>query len=256
MKLDFKKISKLLPEDFFRAVRDISLLNCSVFGEFYAIAVKEKFGVGLSVTFWSIKDRQIVFYRSEKENTKFSRKLAEHYKKDENYAKNLAKKLIKKTDWFNNFLAKNKSFKDFKKSAKVFFDNYKEFFALHQAIYWGGNYLSKLKASDKEKKKVNRIIEILNSAYKYNEMVIPNIEKYFKRLKISNFLYDEIVKNIKTKPKRRSLLFVKNKRFILSNKEASKLEKIIEEKIKKSCEFVKGIKGLAVTKGKYRGRVR
>lgn len=253
-KKELDKITKKIPGDSFAVVRDLSLLSCSVFGESQTVIIKKKFGV-VFYAFWSIKNNQVDFYRSEKENARFSKVLAGRYKRNEKYANNLAKELIKLTDWFNNFVKENKKIVDFKKKAKSFFTNYKKIYALHQAVYWGGDYLSKLKIINKNQKQ--RTVDTLKSAYKYNELIIPKIESYFKKLKITNFLYDEIVKGIvKMSKERRSLLFLDGRRFILSPNETKKIEKIIEEKQKNANGLVKEIKGLPVTKGVYRGKVK
>jgi pyruvate,water dikinase len=121
--------------------------------------------------------------------------------------------------------------------------------------------LAQLSVPKRERKKVNFIVKTLDSAYKYNELVVPKVEKYFKKLKISGLLYDEIdknvYKNIKEKSKKaRSLLFIKNQRIILSRKEARKIEKIIEERIKKAYQKLKEFRGLAASSGNFKGKVR
>lgn len=252
-KKELNKITKKIPGDSFAVVRDLSLLSCSVFGESQTVIIKKKFGVDF-YTFWSIKNNQVDFYRSEKENAIFSKVLAGRYQRNEKYANSLSRELIKLTDWFNNFVKENKKIIDFKKKAKSFFANYKKFYAIHQAVYWGGDYLSKLKIINKNQEQ--RTINILKYAYKYNELIIPKIENYFKKLKITNFLCDEIIKGkVKISKEGRSLLFLDGQRFILSPNETEKIEKIIEEK-QKTNSLVKEFKGLPVAKGVYRGKVK
>ena len=250
-KKELDKIIKKIPEDLFMVVRDLSLLSCSIFGESQSVVIKKNFGV-VFYTFWSIKNNQVSLYRSEKENSKFSKIIALRCRRDEKYAKNLSKKLIKLTDWFNVFLKENKKTVDFKNKAKSFFINYKNFYALHQAIYWGGDYLSKTKNKNYD----NLAIDILKHAYKYNELIIPKIENYFKKLKITNFLYDEIINEKVKMLSGISLLFFGGRRFILSPSETEKLEKIIEDKQKRADNLIKEFKGLSATKGVYKGKVR
>lgn len=253
-KKELDKIIKKIPKDSFVVIRDLSLLSCSIFGESQTVIIKKKFGVGF-YTFWSIKNNQVYFYRSENENIRFSKILARRYQRNEKYANNLSKELIKLTDWLNNFVKKNKKIIDFKKKAKSFFVNYKKFYAIHQAVYWGGDYLSKIKTINKNQEQC--VIDTLKSAYKYNELIIPKIESYFKKLKIRNFLYDEIIKGMIKMPKeRRNLLFLDGQRFILSLSETEKIEKTIEEKQKNTSGSIKEFKGLPVTKGVYRGKVK
>ena len=254
-KRELDKIIKNIPGDLFMVVRDVSLLSCSVFSESQSVIIKKKFGIGFfNFTFWAVNNNQVDFYRSAKENAKFSKVLAGRYQSDEKYANNLSKELIKLTDWFNNFVKENKIIVDFKKKTKSFFRNYKNFYALHQAVYWGGDYLSKTKTINKKQRQ--RIIDILKTAYKYNELVIPKIESYFKKLKITNFLYDEVIKGINKRPKERSLLFLGGHQFILSPNETNKIEKIIKDKQKNTNSLVKEVKGLSVSKGVYKGKVR
>jgi len=250
-KKELDKIIKKIPGDFFIVVRDLSLLSCSIFGESQSVVIKKKFGVKFD-TFWSIKNNQVSLYRSEKENSKFSKVIASHCRRDKKYAKNLSKKLIKLTDWFNYFLKENKKTVDFKNKAKSFLINYKNFYAFHQAVYWGGDYLSKTKNKNYD----DLAIDILKYAYKYNELIIPKIENYFKKLKITNFLYDEII-NRRTKILSGvSLLFFGGRRFVLSPSETEKLEKIINDKQNHANNLIKEFKGLSATKGIYKGKVR
>ena len=252
-KKELDKIIKKTPEDLFMVVRDLSLLSCSIFGESQSVVIKKNFGV-VFYTFWSIKNNQVSLYRSEKENSEFSKVIALRCRRDEKYAKNLSKKLIKLTDWFNDFLKENKKTVDFKNKAKSFFINYKNFYALHQAVYWGGDYLSKIKTINKDHD--HRAVDILKSAYKYNELIIPKVENYFKKLKITNFLYDEIINEKVKMLSGISLLFFGGRRFILSPSETEKLEKIIEDKQKRADNLIKEFKGLSATKGVYKGKVR
>jgi hypothetical protein len=239
-RLNINQIVKKLPFDFSKhCTRDISLLSCSIFGESHILAKKE-FGSRFSITFWVVKDGLVNFYRSEQEYFEFSKKVGELCK-NINYSKRLAKKLIEMTDWFNDFLKQSRRLEDLVKNNKIFFDNYRDFFIYHQAVYWGGDYLSRLSLSKKEKRKINLIVKNLSSAYKYNELAVPKIEKYFKKLKINNLLYDEINKNvcrnIKEKLKNRGLLFINNKRIIYPYNKARQLEQIIEKRLKKlTCQ--------------------
>ena len=148
----------------------------------------------------------------------------------------------------------------FLKNKKEFVNNYRTFFAYHQAVYWTGDYISKLSLKENNKKKGEKIIKILDKAYKYNEMVIPAAEKYFKKLKIDKFLYDELGEGYKflTEKERKKgagILFIKGKRIILNWKDSKKLEDFIEKRNKESFKKIKEIKGIIAQKGKYKGRV-
>ena len=76
-KRELDKIIKNIPGDLFMVVRDVSLLSCSVFGESQSVIIKKKFGIGFfNFTFWAVNNNQVDFYRSAKENAKFSKVLA------------------------------------------------------------------------------------------------------------------------------------------------------------------------------------
>lgn len=259
-KISLKQIDTILPLDFSKhAVRDISLLSCSIFGKTY-ISLKEMFNVKFTITLWIIKDNQATFYRSQKEQDDFAKETGERYKKDEKYAIDSANNLIKLTNWFNDFLKENIKLEDFILNSREFFEKYVEFFAYHQAVYWGGDHLTKIKADGDGKSTIDRIVKAVDYAYKYNELVVPNLEKYFKVLGIDNLLYDEIKdddKNIiKINNNERSLLFIKNKRYVLSDNEALEIEKNIEELLLKSIKNIKEITGLGVSKGSFTGKVK
>lgn len=257
--LTIRQIVKKLPFDFSKhCTRDISLLSCSIFGESHIIA-KGKFGTDFSATFWIVRDNLVNFYRSEREYFEFSRKVGKLCR-NINYSKRLAKKLMEMTDWFDDFLKQNETPEDLVKNNKIFFDNYRDFFIYHQAIYWGGDYLSRLSLNKKERRKVDLIVKNLGSAYKYNELTVPKIERCFRKFKINHLLYDElninVYKNIKAKSKNRGLLFIDKKRIIYSYNKARQLEKLIEKIFKKDYKKLKEFKGLAVGGGIFKGRVR
>lgn len=258
-RLTINQIVKKLPLDFSKhCTRDISVLSCSIFGESHVIA-KEKFGVDFSATLWIVRGKLVNLYRSEREYFEFSRRIGELCK-NRQYANQLAKKLIKMTDWLDDFLEQNKKLENLIKNNKIFFDNYRDFFAYHQAVYWGGDYLSQLPLNKKGKRRISLIVKNLGSVYKYNELIVPKIEKYFRKLGINNLLYGEVnkdvYKNIKTKSRGRGLLFINDKRIIYSSDRARQIEKLIMGRFKKDFKKLKGFKGLAVSGGVFTGRVK
>jgi phosphoenolpyruvate synthase/pyruvate phosphate dikinase len=248
-KNQLNKIIKSLPVDFLQhCVRDISFLSCSIFGEVHAQTIKKVFGSPFSSTLWINQGQQYIFYRRQKEYDDFSRKIAEKCLKNSSYADRIADKLVNLTDKLTAFVVKNKSLEDLAKYQIIFFNLYKEFFAYHQAVYWGGDYLSQQKVDSK----ISKIINVLNRAYKYNELAIPKLEKYFKKLKISNCLYNDISNSKKTQF---GLLFWRTKRFVLSQSEGDKLEAAMIKNVERFGN-VKKIKGIGVRSGLVRGRVK
>ena len=256
--MNINKIIKSIPEDYSKhAIRDICLLTNSIFAETYDFGFKKEFGIKFSSNFWFVENNLTRFYRSQKEHDNLAEILGKKVLKNIGFAEKLADKLIELTDWFYNFLKKNKTLEDFVKNKREFVSNYRMFFVYHQAVYWAGDYISN-SASLKNKEK--RIIKILNRAYKYNEMVVPDAGKYFRKLKIDKFLYDEIGKGYKffsekQRKKGLGILFIKGKRTILNWKDSKKLEDFIEKRNKESLKKIKEIKGIVAQKGKFKGRV-
>ena len=259
--MNIDKIIKSIPRDYSKhAVRDISLLTNSIFAETYDSIFKKEFSIEFSSVFWFIEGCLTRFYRSQSEQDNFAKVLGERaLRRKIDYTRNLAKKLMEYTDWFYGFLKKNKNLENFVKNKKEFVDNYRIFFAYHQAVYWTGDYISKLSLK-KNKEKSKKIIKILDKAYKYNEMVVPDAEKYFKKLKIDKFLYDEAGKGYKffsekERKKGIGILFIKGKRTILNWKDSKKLEDFIKKRNKESLKKIKEIKGIVAQKGKFKGKV-
>lgn len=93
------QIIKKLPSDFSKhAVRDISILTCSIIGDVHVHAIKDKFGAKFTMTLWAAKGNQVVFYRSTGEYQNFSKIVGEKFRKSLAYTKKTADTLIKFTD--------------------------------------------------------------------------------------------------------------------------------------------------------------
>ncbi len=259
--MDINRIIKSIPKDYSKhAIRDISLLTNSIFAETYDSIFKKEFSVEFNSVFWFIRGGLTRFYRSQLEHDNFAKVLGKRaLRKKIDYTRSLAKKLVECTDWFYGFLKKNKNLEDFVKNKKEFVDNYRIFFAYHQAVYWTGDYISKLSLTE-NKEKSKKIIKILDGAYKYNEMVVPDAEKHFKKLKIDRFLHDEIGKGYrffseKQRKKGLGILFINGKRTILNWKDSKELEDSIEKRNKEGLKKIKEITGITAQKGKFKGKV-
>ena len=259
--MKIEKIIKFIPKDYSKhAVRDISVLTNSIFIETYDFTFKKEFGIKFSSTFWFIEGALTRFYRSQIEHDNFAKTLGERaLRRKIDYTNNLTSKLVGLTDWFFNFLKENKELESFLKNKEKFVNNYRTFFAYHQVTYWTGDYISKL-SPEKTKEKGKKIIRTLDKAYKYNEMVIPAVEKYFKKLKINKFLHDELGEGYRflVEKERKNgigILFIKGKRDILNWKDSKKLENFIEKRNRESLKKIKEIKGIIAQKGKYKGKV-
>lgn len=242
-----------LPADFAKHCTrgDISLLSCSIFGETYAKSFKKEFGAGFSSSMWWVENGQLTFYRSEKEHDNFSSSAGKICLAVIG-TKKLANTLVAFTDWFKDILVDFNLPKASKKDKKYFFDQYRRFFAYHQGVYWAADYLNKLA---KKTNIIKRNIKILDSAYKYNELVVPSLEKKFREWKISDKLYDEVINGAKATVISRGLLFIGLKRFILPLKQIKKMQGDIEKRFKVD-KNINLVKGLGVVKGKFVGVVK
>lgn len=256
-----KVVVKLPPESAKYAVRDITLLTSSIFGKTHFDSFKKIFDADFSIIFWFVrKDGNAVFHRSGSEYDSMSKKIGDEYVENHQKAKKVARKLIEMSDTISKFIKTNKKLGDLISKRQYFSKLYMDFFAYHQAVFWPSVYLSELPAVGEKKKKIDRIIKTLDHAYKYNERVIPNVEKYFRKFKIGHLVFDEVnedvLKNIKGKAKRRSVLFLDNKMFVFPFREATAIDKEIMERYRKYLGNLKGIKGLAVSPGFASGRVK
>lgn len=246
------------------AVRDITFLTCSIFNETHRESFKRLFNFDkFSVVFWyQEKKGHVIFYRSGKEYNLMAERIGKIYLENIKNAEKNANTLIRMSDEINSFIKNHKDIESLIKKWKYFYRLYQDFFAYHQAVYWSSEYLAEIKNSlkEEEKKNVDKIIDILDSAYKYNEIVVPNVESYFIKLGIRHLHFEEIndntSENIKVKPKERSVVLIDDEVNILSSSDAFKINKAIRDDYNNFLKNKKGITGLAVSKGLVIGKVR
>lgn len=257
--MELNRIKKLLPKDYHKhAERDISLLANSIFVETYSFGFEKELNIKFSSSFWFINKGLTKFYRSQKEHNNFAKTLGSRaMKKKIDYTEKIAKELFNLTNWFYKFTEKNKNLKSFLKNKKEFVDNYRMFFTYHQVIYWTADYIA---TTFPKNDKGEKIIKILDRVYNYNELVVPDAEKYFKKLKINKFLHDEIGEGYKyfTEKERKNglgIIFIKGKRMILNWKDSKNLENFIEKRNKKYLGKIKEIKGISAQEGRCIGKV-
>jgi phosphohistidine swiveling domain-containing protein len=253
MKKKINDIFALFPADYgMHAVRDLSVLTASVFAETYAWTFEELFGLKFSSNLWAVNGDLVNFYRSQSEHDKLAEVLGQEViSHDLSFSQKMADKLIADTDWINNFIAEKNTIDLFLKSQAEFIDRYRAFFAYHQAVYWAGDYASKILATEEVKAKVN----ILQQAYQYNELVVPDLEKYFRGFGVNNYLHDELGSNEKFTERFIGILFIGKDRQILNKEEMQELEKLIESR-HKVAEDIKELKGVIVGQGHYEGKVK
>ena len=182
--MDFKKIISKLPNDFsLHTKRDISIFTSSVFAETYVETMNKIFNINFSAVLWITRSRNNTsFYRSQKEHDRFriiiGKKLF-----SKRFQKKICKKYIKLCDWILNFINQYQTKKEFFKKRKLFIKKYKEFFAYHQAIYWGGDFLHK------NFQTMKKTIDELTDAYAYGERIVPHVEKYLVKRNSDNYIH-------------------------------------------------------------------
>lgn len=251
-RIDIKKIIRGLPKNFEQnAVRDVSLLSSEIFCDMHGTAIPRIFGSRFTAVMMMSQGAQVGAFRSPTEYGRFSENLARRYLRAPAYAKHVAKMLKKETDWIERFMKKHPNRKSFIKDKDIFFGMYKEWFAYHQATQWGGNAMTNIV---KNQRKVLKTQKLLQQAYKYNELLSPHLEKYFRKLGIGQLLTEELdILGIKV-PKNRSVMYFKGSRLILTPTQAKQIAKAVMKPVKGSGS--NEVSGIAATKGRYRGRVR
>ncbi len=254
-------ISKKLPSDFTQnATRDVSLLTSEVFLEIHRKGLPQLFGCKFTAVFMYYHKDHVGIFRSPGEYRAFSRTVAKKFISVRNFAIKSATKLTELSRWLYNFVKRNLQITDFIAHKKNFIKHYIDFFVYHQAVQFGANYLSQMKFTALNKNHINFLMSKLGNAYKYNEMVVPVIEKYFKKLLIGQLLLNEVnqrlTRKLKLIPKNRSLLLYRNNVLVLSNKEAMFLRRSILKQSQHAQVKIKIIKGFSAYRGKVTGRVR
>jgi|GEM_PF-2991907 phosphohistidine swiveling domain-containing protein len=254
-------ILKKLPPDFIQdAVRDVSLPTSAVFVDVHAKEIPKRFGAPFRALFMYQYKNQAGIFRSSADMENFSKKSAVKFLRDKKFTGDVIKKIVKYTKWMSDFIRNNPKAADLIKSHKIFFAQYREFFTYHQIIQWGGDYLAKMEVSGKDRQKRKQVSRALQKAYQFNEMVVPLIEKYFRKLKIQHLLPEEInanlIGNIKAKPKGRNVLILKNRRVVLTAREAKVLKEGVDRKIQSSLKKTDELHGLKVSSGTFIGKVR
>lgn len=253
-----KILKKLSPESTKYAVRDISFLSCSIFIETHLVSFKKFFNFNnFSIIFFYVRpDKNVVFHRSGCEYDDFSVKVGKKFLRDSKFVKKTVATLIEMTDDIYEFIRKNKTRRNFLDNREYFFKLYRDFFAFHQGVYWPGEYLMQNR-NCKNRRKVDKLKKIFDKAYQYNEMVVPNVEKYFSMLGIESFSWNEInEKFVNKKYSRRSLMLLDRQVLVISSDDAKKIDKVIKDNYDRYLQSLKNINGLAVSGGLVIGQVR
>lgn len=192
-----EEIKKMVPEDFsFNSARPLSLYSASVLGAAYPTIFWDVWGVGFTATLWIIQGRNTFsFYRSAKEQETFNETMGKKFK-DVNAAKDAARTLREYTDRIDRILDLIKKPEDL--FTKWFIKTYQEFFAYHQGVYYGAEWLLR---QDHEPETIKELQE----AYAYNEHIVPRVDDYLAKHNKDHVHWDEPQGEIKS----RGMLFRK-----------------------------------------------
>jgi phosphohistidine swiveling domain-containing protein len=244
--MNAKDIIRMLPKDYRKHTsRDLTVFTSSIFGETYVETFKRLFNIDFPSVLWVVREGNFTtLYRSENDHQNFRKLIGEKFR-DRTFASHCIKKLREYTDWFNGFTSKDYSLEDFSRRKDEFVDNYREFFAYHQAVYWGADYLLENYPELKD------IITLLQDVYAYNELVIPNVEQYLLALNVGHLDY----KSVEGEFQEVGLLFFSDSENVnLYDTELKEIESFIIG-LNNFVGDINELKGITVSKGVVVGKV-
>ncbi len=244
--MNLNQLKKRLPEDFSKHCdRDLSIFTCSIFGETCTKTLDELFGLKYKQQLWNVRNRNAAnFYRSEEDHLKFREGIGK-MAKEITFAKLLYLKLKEYTNWINCFLKENLCLESFIPKLNLFINNYREFFAYHQAVYWAGDYLVEMHPELEEN------LKLLKEIYAYNEKVVPDVESYLRNIGVDYLTYKEAKKVLKNVG---LFFFNEEETTIYYDDEMEELESFIKEKSPNSVDLSE-VSGVIANKGKITGQV-
>ena len=239
-----------LPNDFYKfaARHGFSVFSASILVETFAHSFNQKFGIIFSTNLQFVNKNVLNLYWSKKEFNNFEENIGKKCARYQ-FANKLASKLITYSDRMNKHIKRGGINKT---NLKLLIDDYRDFFCYHFSVKYASVHLQKLKPT----LKIKKLLKILERAYKYNELVSPNVENFLLKNKISNFLHDEAIqaKRPAVKEKSRGVLITDNKRYVISMRDYDALDKKFQPK--NNINESGPIKGIAVNTGFYKGVVR
>lgn len=260
-KWSVKKILNKLPDDFLEhSVRDVTLLTSAIFGQTHFTTLPKYFDVHFTAIFMKVQKGQVGIYRSPGEYEKFSKTIADRIVEEPGQAKKYADELIRITDWIYSYIKKNEQFQSFMNNSDEFLDVFRDFFAYHQVVYFGGEYLVDNYIKDNYPAELHDAVQLLDKAYTYNEMVAPDLEKYFAELGVDYLLPSEVrglgAGDKQERVKDRSPLYLEGEEIVLAANEADELARAIGDRQSKRYEGKMEAKGMGICGGVYKGRAK
>jgi len=152
--------------------RNFSFLGTFLIARQHMKALWKELDIGYSMCAFFHSHGQVKFYRSESDEENFNRTLGERCLKEKDFANHVAELLRECTDEMNKFFKKEKGFS--KKNINNFFQLADRHFAFHLGVFWSADWLGQSRSAESD-----RILnDILLPVRKYNEFVLPLIEKW------------------------------------------------------------------------------
>lgn len=235
-----------IPKDYRKqASRDLSVFTSSIFGETYVKTFKELFGMEFPSIFFVVrKGNFMTFYRSDNHHQSLRKELGEKLR-DKKFARDVVKKLRDHTNWFNFFIPAHPTIKEFAAKRMEFVDNYRSFFAYHQVVYWGGDYIIEHYPG------LTETIRALQEVYAYNERVVPDVESYLCRIKVDHLTYAQDFGNFREV----GLLFLKDQNTIPMYQDDLEAVESHIIGLSKKTQMVREFSGIGICKGITTGPV-
>lgn len=240
--------------DFARfTTRDLTFLAASIFTQSHLNGMKFLSGVDFKFIFWYAPEKnKVVFYKPEKEYFAFAQAMHKKCNSSIKYTDNLTAKLVKLSDEIIDFLEYNTTKDKLLENWDNFFALYRDWFAYHQAVFYASEYLSKNKSTSKISSKDEIILKKLGKTYKYNENIIPTVEKYLIKLGVSGQHWKEVGSSNYSRAVR-SLLLLNKQEYILNRKDADTINKKIEAEYKNFLKIKEPANFIVAYKGKVKG---
>jgi phosphoenolpyruvate synthase/pyruvate phosphate dikinase len=263
--MESKNIKIKMPKDLHIAwERDFSFLGCYLIARQHIFDLKKILGKGYPMCAFFYKSGQVKFYRSEADENKFNKYVADRFLNDKKFSNFALKRLTELTNQLKKFLAKEA--KITKLNIEKFWNLVDEHFVYHLAVFWAADYLARQNLEGSNKK----LIGALRKVRIYNERVLPNIEKwlvsknskclFLTKSECENYIFKGVKLSLAELNRRKKGVFVyfaSSQEVLLTGEKAIKQDKIFEKFYIARFSFKeKLLKGVRVSSGKIKGRVR
>ncbi|MFH0969538.1 MAG: PEP-utilizing enzyme [Patescibacteria group bacterium] len=152
--------------------RNFSFLGTFLIGKQHINDLKNKVGAGFKQCAFFHSDGQVKFYRSESEEADFCKKIWNRCLKEKDFVDYLINNLKEYSDKIKDFLKNEKKFSA--GNIEFFISLMDIHFPFHLALFWAADAMEELS----DKNKFHDLRNKFHEARKYNEMVLPQVEKW------------------------------------------------------------------------------